>query len=75
MLEQLADEDSYISEEEEEILNRLNNLCGNTSTSTSMEETKYKGKVNGLRKMELMIKVMLKEFTPDHIPGLVYRIP
>ena len=48
VLEHVAGEDSDVSEEEE-ILNRFNNLRGTTSRSTSMEETEYKGKIKGLR--------------------------
>ena len=67
VLEHGAGEDSDISEEEEEILNRFNNLRGTTSRSTIMEEPDFLGKVKGLRKMELMIEVMLKEYTLDHV--------
>ena len=48
-------------------MTRLNNLRGTTSRSRSMEETEYKGKIKGLPKMELMIGIMLKEVTPDHV--------
>ena len=49
--------------EEAELLRRLQNLRG----SASMDEAHYKERVKALRKKELMIEVMLEEFTPDHV--------
>ena len=49
--------------EEAELLRRLQNLRG----SASMDEVQYKERVKALRKKELMIEVMLEEFTPEHV--------
>ena len=49
--------------EEAELLKRLQNLRG----GPSMDENHYKERVKALRKKELMIEVMLEEFTPDHV--------
>ena len=49
--------------EEAELLRRLQNLRG----SASMDKVQYKERVKALRKKELMIKVMLEEFTPEHV--------
>ena len=57
-----GEESDNSEQEEEELVRRFKEL-----KSTSMDDADFQQKVKDLRKMEIRIEIMLKEFTPDHV--------